>query len=45
MKLEILDEFLENPTILKVYRDLKSVFLQLKASFLSQHWNDDYAIE
>ncbi len=43
--LETLDESLEEPTILKVYRDLADVFSPSNANSLPTHRDEDHAIE
>ncbi len=45
VQLETLDESLEEPTILKEYRDLADVFLPSNANSLPQHQDEDPAIE
>ncbi len=45
MQLETLDEPLEEPTILKVYRDLANVFSPSNANFLPPHRDEDHVIE
>ncbi len=45
MKLETLDEFLEEPIIPKVYRDLVSIFTLSNANSLPIHQDKDYAIK
>ena len=45
VQLETLDEFLEEPTIPKGYRDLANVFLVLNANFLPPNYDKHHAIE
>ncbi len=45
VRLETLDESLEEPTIPKAYRDLANVFLPSNANFLPPHRDEDHAIE
>ncbi len=45
VQLETLDEPLEEPTILKAYRDLADVFSPSNANFLPPHRDEDHAIE
>ena len=45
VQIETLNEFLEEPTISKVYRDLAYVFPPSNADFLPTHLDEDHAIE
>ena len=45
VQLETLDESLEEPTILKAYRDLANVFLPSNSNSLPPHRDEDHAIE
>ncbi len=45
VQLETLDESLEEPTILKAYRDLVNVFSPSNSNCLQPHPNEDHAIE
>ncbi len=45
VRLETLDESLEEPTIPKVYRDLANLFSPFNANSLSSHRDEDHAIE
>ncbi len=45
VKLETLDESLEEPTILKAYIDLANVSSPSNANFLSSHRDEDHAME
>ncbi len=45
VQFETLDESLEKPTILKVYRDLANVFSPSNANFLPTHRDEDDTIE
>ncbi len=44
MQLETLDDFLKEPTIHKVYRDLAKIFLLSNANSLPPHRDEDHAI-
>ncbi len=45
VQLETLDESLEEPTILKAYRELANIFLPSNANFLPPHRDEYHAIE
>ncbi len=45
VQLETLDEFMEEPTILKAYKDLADVFSPSNANSLPSHWDKNHAIE
>ena len=45
VQLETSDLSLEEPTILKVYKDLANVFLPSNANFLPTHRDEDHAIK
>lgn len=45
VQLEILDEFLEKPTIFNIYRDLVNIFLLSHANLLPLHPDEDHIIE
>ncbi len=45
VQLETLDESLEEPSILKAYRNLANIFSPSNANFLPPYWDEDHGIE